>query len=61
MPMFEITWQQSGVTYVDADGKEAAIKKFKTATDPESAGQTHRENVSWQTVDEGADWRKPSR
>ncbi len=60
MPKFEITWQQSGITYVDADGKEEAIKKFKAATDPESAGQTYRENVSWQTIDQGEDWRKPS-
>ena len=57
MPKFEIIWQQSGITYVDADGKEEAIKKFK---DPESAGQSYRENVSWQTVDQGEDWRKPS-
>ncbi|MGB8500793.1 hypothetical protein [Mycobacterium sp.] len=60
MPKFEITWQQCGITYVDADDKDAAIKKFKAATDhPESAGQTYRENVSWQSIDEGEDWRKP--
>ena len=57
MPTFEITWQQQGVTYVDADDENAAIKKFKAATDPESAGQTYRENVSWQTIDPGEDWR----
>jgi len=61
MPTFEITWQQCGITYVDADGKDEAIKKFKAARDPESAGQTYRENVSWQTIDQGDDWRKPSR
>lgn len=60
MPKFEITWQQSGTTYVDADDKDEAIKKFKAAKDPESAGPTYRENVSWQTVDPGEDWRKPS-
>ena len=59
MPTFEITWQQSGITYVDADDKEEAIKKFKAAPDPDSVGQTYRENVSWQTIDQGEDWRKP--
>ena len=59
MPTFEITWQQSGIIYLDAEDKEEAIKKFKAAPDPDSAGQTHRENVSWQTIDEGEDWRKP--
>ncbi|MGZ6800428.1 MAG: hypothetical protein ACXVGR_11410 [Mycobacteriaceae bacterium] len=29
MPTFEITWQQCGITYVDADDKEEAIKKFR--------------------------------
>ncbi|MGZ6772761.1 MAG: hypothetical protein ACXVGA_09555 [Mycobacteriaceae bacterium] len=60
MPTFEITWQQCGITYVDADDKEEAIKKFKAAKDHlDSAGQTYRENVSWQSIDQGEDWRKP--
>ena len=59
MQTFEITWQQSGITYVDADDKEEAVKKFKAAPDPDSAGQTYRENVPGRRLTRVTDWRKP--